>query len=295
MTLSAPGKLMLLGDYAVLEGGTAMVAAVNRRATAVSLSEEEAARHPSSAVVEHVLQAAKEAGYDVPPGIRIDTSGFRDEVGTKLGLGSSAVVAVLTSALATGRGDDVTLSVAVRGHRSAAQGKGSGVDVAACFSGGVIATKRQPGPIEPLPSRLRGHELFVLYTGQAASTPELVKKCQASAQWSRWQSVLQSLADEGVDAWRAQNGSRFLSVVARYGRAMGQMGKDANAPVVTDQIEAIMRLATEKGAAAKPSGAGGGDVVVLWGQDPERVARIAEETGSEVVDLAVDSRGLSRR
>ncbi len=33
ITASAPGKLMLLGEYAVLEGATALVAAVNRRAT----------------------------------------------------------------------------------------------------------------------------------------------------------------------------------------------------------------------------------------------------------------------
>lgn len=289
--ISAPGKLMLLGDYAVLAGGVAVVAAVNRRATGVVEPEGVTSMSP---VVRAVLARASEAGHVVPAGVRIDTSTFHDAGGTKLGLGSSAVVAVITAALATGKGDDETLRVAIEGHRDAAGGKGSGVDVAACFSGGVIAALRQPGPIEPLPSRVAGLTLSVLYTGSAASTPELVGRVQASARWPHWAKVLEGLTEEGVEAWKKQDRLRFLSVVARYGRAMASMGADAGAPVVTEQIEAVMSEAARRGAAAKPSGAGGGDVVVLWSPDPAVAGEIAAATGCELVDIAVDPRGLSR-
>lgn len=292
MSISAPGKLMLLGDYAVLEGGIAVVAAVNRRATGVVEPEGVTSMSP---VVRAVLKRAEAAGHVAPTGVNIDTSAFHDAAGTKLGLGSSAVVAVITAALATGKGDDEALRIAIEGHRDAAGGRGSGVDVAACFSGGVIAALRQPGPIDPLPTRIRGLELSVLYTGSAASTPELVGRCQGSPKWPHWADVLKSLTEEGVEAWKKQDSLRFLSVVARYGRAMADMGRDAGAPVVTEQIDEVMKRATARGAAAKPSGAGGGDVVVMWSRDPEIPAEIAAETGCELVDLAVDPRGLSRR
>lgn len=290
--ISAPGKLMLLGDYAVLAGGVAVVAAVNRRAGGELEPEGVTSMSP---VVRAVLARAKEAGYEAPTGVRIDTSTFHDQTGSKLGLGSSAVVAVITAALATGKGDDETLRIAVDGHRDAAGGKGSGVDVAACFSGGVIACLRQPGPIEPLPSQVRGLHLSVLYTGTAASTPKLVGRVQASDRWPRWAEILEELTEEGVEAWKKQDSRRFLSVVSKYGRAMASMGKDADAPVVTEQIEAVMDAADARGAAAKPSGAGGGDVVVMWSEQPAIAEQIAADTGCEVVDIAVDPRGLSRK
>lgn len=292
MSISAPGKMMLLGDYAVLEGSAAVVAAVDRRAHGVVLPS---ASKPASPVVQAVLDRAFASGYVVPPAVDIDTSTFKDAEGTKLGLGSSAAVAVITAALATGKGDEETLRIAVEGHRDAAGGKGSGVDVAACFSGGVIVAERQPGTIEPLSTRIRGLELCVLYTGTAASTPDLVKRCQASPQWSHWMSVLGPLTLEGIEAWKKQDTLRFLSVVARYGRAMAGMGKDAGVPVVTEQIDQVMRLAGERGAAAKPSGAGGGDVVVMWGPDREVAARIAQEAACELVDIRVDPVGLNRK
>ena len=292
MSVSAPGKLMLLGEYAVVDGGLAVVAAVNRRAVGVVLTEPDPSPSP---VVQAVLTRAQAEGAVLPPGIRIDTSAFRDADGAKLGLGSSAAVAVIAAALATGRGDDDVLRIAVDGHRAAAHGKGSGVDVAACFSGGVVATRAQPGPIQPLPRGIRGLTPSVLYTGVSASTPHMLAACQASPRWDDWMAVMRPLVRRGIKAWIAQEALPFLRVIAEYGRAMAGLGADAGVPVVTEQIEAMMRLAAEAGGAAKPSGAGGGDVVVMWSADPEAAQRVADATQSVVVDLAVDPRGLSRR
>jgi phosphomevalonate kinase len=97
VTVSAPGKLMLLGEYAVVDGGLAVVAAVNRRAVGVTLTEPDPRPSP---VVQAVLTRAARAGAVLPPGVRIDTSAFHDAQGAKLGLGSSAAVAVITAALA---------------------------------------------------------------------------------------------------------------------------------------------------------------------------------------------------
>ncbi len=284
---SAPGKMVLLGDYSVLAGGRALVAAVNRRAVG-SMGTPPARLSP---VIAAVLRRAQTAGDK--DGITIDTTAFRDASGRKLGIGSSAAVAVVAAAFATGRGDEETLSVAIDGHREATGG-GSGIDVAASFYGGVMIAGKQPGPVVPLPSRLGKLHCWALYSGDSASTSALVSACQRCANWREHVRVLGLLAEEGINAYERREELRFLSVVARYGRAMAALGRDAGVAVVTEPIEAIMRKAGELGGAAKPSGAGGGDIVVAFGHDEDMGAKIAAATGTDLLDLQVERNGLTR-
>jgi phosphomevalonate kinase len=142
---SAPGKLVLLGEYAVLEGAPALVLAVNRRAHAhievrddgvcdvhapdlgvagacVSIDANGALRWQCDeavaaklTLVDHVWNGLLREGLAPVSAdgfsLHLDTSGFFHTDGTKrakLGLGSSAALTVaLASALATyaGHGD----------------------------------------------------------------------------------------------------------------------------------------------------------------------------------------------
>lgn len=291
--VSAPGKLVLLGEYAVLEGGPALVAAVNRRAVGAAVSAEGPRERPS-AVVAAVLARAERAGLAVEASLEIDTTAFRDASARKLGLGSSAAVAVVAARIVTGSGDERTLGLAIDAHRDAAGGEGSGIDVAASFHGGVIVAHRQPSPVVPLASRVGDLRLFALFTNQSASTPELLARCRAASSYASWVRILRGLAEEGIRAWRSHDPLAFLSAVARHGRAMAGLGRDAGVPIVTPELDAIMRLAEESRVAAKPSGAGGGDVAVLFARDAEVAASIAERTGTQLLDLSIDPRGLSR-
>jgi phosphomevalonate kinase len=108
-------------------------------------------------------------------------------------------------------------------------------------------------------------------------------------------SVLKPLAERGIEAWSRGEAQLFLSIVDRYGRAMGSMGRDAGVSIVTPEIEAVIRRAAEGGGAAKPSGAGGGDVVVMWSEHEALGPQIAAETGLELLDVRIDPRGMSRR
>lgn len=278
---SAPGKMVLLGDYAVLEGSSALVSAVDRRAVGVF---DEAG--PSTPVVDAVLARANSTAR-----VKIDSSSFYQGE-HKLGLGSSAAVSVITAALATGQGDETTLSIALEGHRDAAGGIGSGIDVACCFYGGVLVTKKQPTEVHMMPSGIRDLHLSVLFAGQSASTAHFVAACRASASWRRWISVLIPLTEEGIEAWLSQDAARFLSVVSRYGRAMASMGQEAGVPIATQKIASIMASAERLGGAAKPSGAGGGDIVVVFAREPGLGRRVAEESGATLLDLQIDHRGL---
>ena len=150
---SAPGKLVLCGEYAVVDGRPAVVAAVNRRAVArVSSAHELRVRGNASrwltvtaAVLDGtddahardapllvcVLREAHKRGLPLLPAhITVSTTSFSAVAG-KLGLGSSAAAAVaLASAVAHDRGADAVYELARAGH-FAFQGGGSGIDVAA--------------------------------------------------------------------------------------------------------------------------------------------------------------------
>jgi phosphomevalonate kinase len=128
MIATAPGKLILTGEYAVLDGASALVVAVDRRVTArrhtgprgsspflIAVADELAARygadHPST-------RAAME--------IVVDSRAFFLGT-TKLGLGSSAAVTVAATALALAVPNDkvpvidrdAVLAVAAAAHAAA--------------------------------------------------------------------------------------------------------------------------------------------------------------------------------
>ncbi|HSL17062.1 MAG TPA: hypothetical protein VLB51_04070 [Methylomirabilota bacterium] len=174
---SAPGKLVLLGEYAVLFGHPAVVAAVNRRAR-VEVRPSDGSRwqvgapgyaedpvafeiradgvrwlEPADgdvgrwALVEQVFAWLPSAGVDLaagePASLVLDTRAFfHDGPGgpAKLGLGSSAALATALAAalLRRGGGAAPSLDALLDLHRRFQDGRGSGVDLAAALAGGIL-------------------------------------------------------------------------------------------------------------------------------------------------------------
>src|SRR5687767_8580508 len=103
MTLiaTAPGKLILTGEYAVLAGAPAIVVAVDRRAVA---RRNATPRGSSPFLLAVAVEIAERRGAADPAAraaleISVDSTAFYDRM-TKLGLGSSAAVTVAATALA---------------------------------------------------------------------------------------------------------------------------------------------------------------------------------------------------
>lgn len=179
---SAPGKLVLLGDYAVLDGAPALVVAMDRRArvvleTCADDGIEVAAPDLGIAAAPAQVDAAGKlqwadandaaqlglvtqvwnalADHDFAPRgglhLTLDTSGFFADTPQgrrKLGLGSSAALTVaLAAALVQAGGQTFAATPAwlarlVAWHGAWQGGRGSGVDIAAGLAGGAIAYRR---------------------------------------------------------------------------------------------------------------------------------------------------------
>ncbi len=167
MRLSVPGNLLLLGEYAVLEeGGLGIAMAVERRVHLVSRASpglqvegswpggqlawtpgQAAASTLVTAIVSTVEQwLGGNAGSrrELQAHVTIDSGDFFLPGGRKDGLGSSAAVTVaLNCALLDAAGrrdaaqDGTACRLAVKAHRRAQGGAGSGYDVLCSYHGGL--------------------------------------------------------------------------------------------------------------------------------------------------------------
>ncbi|TAK77140.1 MAG: hypothetical protein EPO11_03090, partial [Gammaproteobacteria bacterium] len=164
---SAPGSLMLLGEYAVLYGKPALVCAVDKRIT-VTLTprtDERIEIHSelhghyattlSDVTIEKpfqfVLGALKHYQTRLKRGCDIKiVSDFSDQVG----LGSSAAVTAATlAAIITWLNIKISPLELIRQGRDVirqVQGMGSGADIAAAILGGIVGYQPQPLSAEKL-------------------------------------------------------------------------------------------------------------------------------------------------
>ncbi|MDJ0721258.1 MAG: hypothetical protein QNJ04_06490 [Desulfobacterales bacterium] len=182
LSVYAPGKLVLLGEYAVLEGAPAIVAAVDRRVRVEIAPRNEISRldipHLGLAgipldgpgdnreapqwtadqirqlrFVRSIVASFRrmvDFGRTAPPpmALTVDARPLFSERGVKLGLGSSAAltVALIAGLYAHIRGQrperPELFKYALAVHRHLQGGVGSGVDVAASVYGGFTLFQR---------------------------------------------------------------------------------------------------------------------------------------------------------
>lgn len=265
----APGKVVLSGAYSVLHGAPAIVTAVARYVTADS-------SRPAEFVTPEV-QAALRAGERAPS---FDASKLR-EAGRKLGLGSSA--AILVASLYALERDAAPASSdaqlrrrvfprALAAHR-AAQGGGSGVDVAASCHGGTLSyalTGSAPHiEVLALPA---GLVVEIWCCPESSSTRQLIGAVNALAERDRLMSAQAAAAERALAAAAAGDARSLITALSAQHRALVELGRAAGVPIVTGELRELQPAAEAEEGTLIPAGAGGGDIALFVGPRPSTPA-----------------------
>jgi phosphomevalonate kinase len=294
MRAQAPGKVVLSGAYAVLEGAPAIVSAVSRYVVC------DTERAPERVTPE--VRAALPDG-PVPD---FDASELRDSSG-KLGLGSSAaiVVASLAAVRAHEFPDDETLRQAIEApallaHRLA-QGGGSGIDVVASTRGGTLIARRSaPDLLE-----LRAVELPISLhveawaSGVSASTPELLRavarfRGERRREYDELMGSLSAAAARAASALSGAHCDRFITELCIQRELLSRLGSASGVPIITPEVHELAEWARPRGAAVLPSGAGGGDIVLWVASEPSPVAfrELCASLAHRYIPLELHARGV---
>jgi phosphomevalonate kinase len=292
--VAAPGKVLLTGAYAVLEGAPAIVVAVDRYA------HVDASR-PAEAPTREVAEAL---GERAP---HFDASALYHE-GTKLGLGSSAAVLVASlGADAAKRGADLSdpdvrsnIFWRARDAHARVQGGGSGVDVAASTYGGVLRYSLHAGKPWILHSRFPDDlVLSVWFSGASARTSDLlaqVAELRSSDPDAHRRHMIDvgSAAETAAEKFEAGSLREFVVAARAVGASLERLGDAADANIVPLAFKRLAVAAQEEDAAFLPSGAGGGDVGIFLGvaKPTESFIKRATALGMQAIEIGLDHRGV---
>jgi mevalonate kinase len=308
---SAPGKLFLTGEYAVLGGAPALVLAVDRRAR-VSVAAGE-----GPLVIDSAADGRRDEFAAPPPGplpggdaravvaamrtlacgsgamVRVDTTAFvRD--GEKLGLGRSAAALVATvAALLGARGGFArarVLEAALAGHALLQDGHGSGADVAAAVHGGLVEVRRRGPDACVTPRALPpGVRVVVGWSGAPAATTPLVARFLAVREHAAVTlATLAAEAERAAGCVASGDADGLLAATDAAGTLLERLGRDLDIPIVTPALARLVATARRLGAAAKPSGAGGGDCGIALVRSEEAARALRDAWRAEGIEpLAV--------
>jgi phosphomevalonate kinase len=217
-----------------------------------------------------------------------------------LGGSASATVGVAACCFALGGRDLVAersslLRLALDAHRRAQAGHGSGYDVATVLHGGVVLWRPRLLEARQL-AWPDGLHFIAGYSGQSASTGALLGRAgrrapDAPADLGRLAREVGRL----VAAFSRGEVPEILDSVRACRRELSEWDRRHGLGIVTAALARMMEGAEALGAAAKISGAGGGDSVLAFADRADvlhGVARAWRAEGFEPLTVALSSRGV---
>ena len=311
---SAPGKLILAGEYAVLAGAPAISAAVDVRASAtvalcsgsvselciandgsryhftvsaageIIWQENPAEQGTLLAAAFRMLASSDQLPNKLPAlSVQLCTGDFyrknSGQPARKIGAGSSAALAVaLVASLQAAFGQEAALSECLETHRLFQEGKGSGIDVATSWHGGVIAMTAGAAQRPQVQALAWPAGLCVqpVWTGLSASTVELLGRlehyCEQSGS-TRDQALqgLEDAAEQTLACWSAGDSQPIIAALESYGALLGELDQRASLGIWSERHCALRDLAARYAVGYKPSGAGGGDFGIAYATNESAV------------------------
>jgi len=316
---TAPGKLFLSGEWAVLRGAPAIVVAVDRTVRVTLDAEPGAGELTVESLAEGRTWHGDASVAPMPDGDagavvaalrrvgaargRIIVDSRRFLIGErKLGLGRSAATiaaaVVARRALAAAAVDaEAVLADALAANALFQDGHGSGADVAACVHGGVVEATRRDGRVAAARRSLpAGLQLIAGWTGESAATTPLVARfadMPAPPVLADLAATARAAADAIVDG----DAAALCDAIERSAGLLARFGDETGLPIVTPGLRRLVDAARAAGAAAKPSGAGGGDCGIALAISPAIATAVRaawRDAGILPLDVTIADRGAAR-
>ncbi len=316
VTVSAPGKLLLLGDHAVVYGYPSLVTSVNQRLhlTATLLDDALFRLDAPDVGISNYSKTMHEVGtgevskgasyieqglvnfllkYQFKGGVAIKT---HSEFSSQYGFGSSsASIVCLIKALAVLTGVHLNnkelFDLSYKTLIDVA-GIGSGFDLAAAIYGGIIYYVTPGKIIEPVQSE--GLSLVVGYTGVKVNTASVVREV-AQLRKDKPDFVNQQFqrSEECVHSAKKAIAEKDWPLLGNL------LDKNQTAleklTVSSSKLDSLIKAAREAGAyGAKLSGAGRGDcmIALVSSEKKESVAQAIASAGGEVIPIETNVAGV---
>tara|TARA_E500000331_G_scaffold358632_1_gene427914 strand:+ start:5006 stop:5968 length:963 start_codon:yes stop_codon:yes gene_type:complete len=294
---SAPGKLFLSGEYAVMEGAPALVMPVSQRAI-VSREEGDDWRTRADrdlALPYHEIPLVKSVcdelsrrnlSFTEPEGgLCLDTRAFftKTEVYhevTKLGLGGSAALTVaLLKALfpkPANWSQYEYLVLAMACHQRFQGGLGSGADVTVAVLDDLVRFRIAE---EPVTARLPSGLAFgFVWTGRGAGTVSYLDRMQQFkvSDPGQYKALMHPLIPIATDLSRPGIGEdAFRRGIAEMDSCLNALSERSTGFYTDIHVE-LRDLVTRSGGVYKPSGAGGGDFGMVVATDADHLKELNE-------------------
>ena len=328
---SAPGKIVLCGEYVVLDGARALGAAVNRR-VGVSITASNADSHvvrcpgyadghysfsvdddgkfewhdaaqsrPDFSLLEYTWRSLNPS-LSTNVELVLDTSAFSETgTGNKFGLGSSAALTVALSAAIAGlQQQQADTESMIATHRRFQGGRGSGIDIAIAHCGGTVSYQLGDTPRASPLKWMTGLEYAIFWSGQSASTAQKLAQFAESDEGSRSRENLALASEAIVNAWVGDGVGGGVEPVIRlfdvYTAALAVFSDDHDLGIFDAGHAGMAELAAGHGVVYKPCGAGGGDVGIALSASRTSIDDFgvaADKMGFRQIPLNIDDTGLA--
>lgn len=299
---SAPGKIILFGEHAVVFGKPALALAIDLRITA---SLTPSTRYlvngrPMKKQYHAYISRCLDVAWEGPP-VEIAT---RSQIPSGSGLGSSAAVTVatVTTLLSDkGRFDEGQVARKSFEVELGVQGRASPTDTStSCHGHGVLVAQQRgegflwaiesDGKIWNVHHRDVPELVFVVgYTGIHASTGPLVaevkKLVRSSSDAAGVVDSIGELVMDGADALERGDKAKLGRLMSQNHALLNSLG--VGHPLLDRAVEAC----SGSSYGAKLTGAGGGGSMIALTDDPEKTSRDIASAGCTPIVVGVGCEG----
>lgn len=316
ISVSAPGKLMLLGEHAVVYNRPCLVTAVDQRMNLTAEIQDNdnfELEAPDVKVLNYKKPLSELGKGDIPKGAKFVEIAVRNifekfglnkglriatmsEFSSQFGFGSSsastvctvkAVSEILGLNLSNKEIFDLSFKTVLD-----IQGKGSGFDVAAAVYGGTLYFVTGGKTIEPL--KISTLPLLVGYSGIKADTATLINKVKEAfaGKEKRLEEIynqISVLVERAKTALLIKSWQEFGQLMNQNQEYLRELG------VSIEKLDNMIKASLNAGAyGAKLSGAGGGDCITALASEDKRenVEKAITKAGGEILKVHTNAEGV---